>query len=47
MIQQSHLGSTHLKELKSVSQRQLDTHIHCSIIPNSQDMEIAFLPTNE
>ena len=47
MIQQSHLWSTRLTELKSVSQRHLHTHVHGSIIPNSQDMEIACLSTNE
>jgi len=27
------------KEMKSISQRDLNSHIHCSIIHNSQDME--------
>ena len=29
----------YLKELKSVSKRDICTHIHCNIINNSQDMK--------
>ena len=48
MIQQIPLLGIYMKEMKSVSRRDICTpHVHCSIIHNSQDMKTTQVSVDE